>query len=77
MSRKRVPADAQIIALFSGLSDSDKEKVMFGLNAIMAMSVPKSIAPSVTRRSSRKGGAQSSTQNTEDDTENASGALVS
>jgi len=75
MSRKRVPADVQIIALFGGLSESDKEKVMFGLNAIMAMSAPKPPAPSVqsvAKRSSRRSATVASIASTEGETGNAS-----
>lgn len=56
MSRRKVPPEAQIIALFSGLSDENKRMVMFGLNAMMAQSLPKSSspAPDAPRRSSSK-----------------------
>ena len=65
MSRKRVPPEAQIIALFTGLSPESKRMVMFGLNAIVGMESPKPPAPSVEKRSSRKSGAGGSTPNIE------------
>lgn len=65
MSRKRVPPEAQIIALFSGLSDESQRMVMFGLNAMMAQSAPKSIAPSAEKKSSRKPGARNSIPSSE------------
>jgi hypothetical protein len=59
MSRKRVAPEAQIIALFSGLSDETRSMVMFALNAMMAQSAPKvpkspSPAPSAGKKSSRQ-----------------------
>jgi hypothetical protein len=72
MSRKRVPPEAQIIALFSGLSELDKKMVLFGLNAIMAMSVPKSTAPAVEKKSSRRSATVASIASTEAETGNAS-----
>ena len=75
MARKRVPPEAQIIALFTGLSEENQRMVMFGLNAIMAQSVPKSTAPTVQsagRKSSRKGTETGHVVNTEVGTANAS-----
>lgn len=40
MARRRVSPEAQIIALFTGLSDEGKRMVMFGLNAIMSSEAP-------------------------------------
>lgn len=80
MARKRVPPEAQIIALFSGLTEENQRMVMFGLNAMMAQSVPKSIAPAVQsagKKSSRKNGTADSTANTKVEMENASLAVGS
>lgn len=71
MSRKRVPPEAQIIALFSGLPEETQRMVVFGLNAMMAQSAPKSIAPAAVKKSSRKAAGTSSTPNTAGDTGNA------
>lgn len=71
MSRKRVPPEAQIIALFSSLSEESQRMVMFGLNAMMAQSAPKSTAPAAVKKSSRKGAGSGSIPNTADDTGNA------
>lgn len=76
MSRKKVSAESQIIALFTGLTDTGKQMVMFGLNAIMSNESPKSPAPAVTKQSSPKRGAQKSTASTETKTEGASSAGV-
>jgi len=78
MSRKRVPPEAQIIALFSGLTEDDKKMVMFGLNAMMAQLPPKSTTvlaaskpvASAGKKSSRKNGQPELTQNTEEETAN-------
>lgn len=58
MARKKVSPEAQIIALFTGLSEESKRMVMFGLNAIQSNEVPKSASASAlpaARRSSRSG----------------------
>lgn len=41
MARRKVSPEAQIIALFTGLSDESKRMVMFGLNAITSVEIPK------------------------------------
>lgn len=78
MSRRKVSPEAQIIALFTGLSDEGKRMVMFGLNAIMSNEGPKqpasTSAPSAVRKSSRKGAAPLLIQSSEDDSGNASSA---
>lgn len=68
MARKKVSPEAQIIALFTGLSDESKRMVMFGLNAIMSNGGPKlesAHVQSAAKKSSRKGAATNSTANTE------------
>ena len=84
MARKRVPPEAQIIALFSGLSIESRQMVMFGLNAMMLtgelLSAPKSTAPAAPgagKKSSRRNGAGSLTQNTEGEMVNVSAVGVS
>ena len=71
MSRRKTPPEAQIIALFSGLSAENQRMVMFALNAMLAQASPKSIAPVAEKRSSRKPGARSSTPSIEAGGENA------
>lgn len=58
MSKRKVPPEAQIIALFTGLSDVKKEMVMFGLNAIMSNQNPPEAQ--VRTRAPRAPKAQSS-----------------
>ena len=76
MSRKRVPPEVQILALFTGLSEENQRMVMFALNAItMSPSAPKSPAPSVqsvAKKSSRKSATVTSIASTEAETGNAS-----
>lgn len=74
MARRKVSPEAQIIALFTGLSDESKRMVMFGLNAIMSNEAPKSngsSAPSAAKKSGRKGAATNSTASTETNTDSA------
>lgn len=74
MSRRKVSPEAQIIALFTGLSDESKRMVMFGLAAITMNESPKSPAPVAVPRSSTKRAARSSTASTEAKKEDASTA---
>lgn len=62
MSRKRVSPEAQIIALFTGLSEEGKRMVMFGLNAIMSNEAPKSSAPVAAPRSPRRSGSKTANE---------------
>lgn len=57
MARRKVSPEAQIIALFTGLSEEGKRMVMFGLNAITSNEAPKppsASAPSAGQKPSRK-----------------------
>lgn len=54
MARRKVSPEAQIIALFTGLSDEGKKMVMFGLNAITSVEVPK---PTPTKKRTAPKGA--------------------
>lgn len=74
MARRKVSPEAQIIALFTGLSEEGKKMVMFGLNAIMSNEAPKSngiCAPTAGKKSSRKGAATNSTASTGTNTDSA------
>lgn len=74
MSRRKVSPEAQIIALFTGLSDESKRMVMFGLNAITMNESPKSPAPAAAKKSSPKRAAPPLIPNTVDGTDDASNA---
>lgn len=62
MSRRKVSPEAQIIALFTGLSDEGKRMVMFGLEAITSVERPKSSAPAAAPRSSRRSGSKTANE---------------
>lgn len=59
MSRKKVSTEAQIIALFTSLTDQGKQMVMFGLNAIISNEAPKTSAPAVRGSAPRRAGGNS------------------
>lgn len=62
MPKRKESPETQIIQLFTGLSDEGKRMVMFGLNAIMGVTSPKSPAPAVAPRSSRKAGSKTGSE---------------
>lgn len=74
MSRRKVSPEAQIIALFTGLSEEGKDKVRFALEAIASIESPKSSAPVAAPRSSPRRAATKSTLNTETKTDGATTA---
>ena len=73
---KRIGSEAKIIALFSALPEDSKRIVMDLLRAQTATSRPKSAAPSVKQKSSRKKEGDVSIPNTATEMDDVGGVNV-